>query len=120
MIVVYDVTNHSSFDNVGYWFEQIEQHATRTVDKLLVGNKSDLEGRQVEYAAGQRRATKMGTEFLECSAKTAENVEQAFVAMAGKIKSRFGPPINHSGPDSIQIRPGDMQPVDNSWGCCGY
>ena len=42
IIVVYDVTNRMSFDNVTRWLTEIDKYARENVNKLLVGNKSDL------------------------------------------------------------------------------
>jgi len=39
--IVYDVYNRESFTSVGYWFEQIKQHATKTSSVSLIGNKCD-------------------------------------------------------------------------------
>jgi Ras-related protein Rab-1A len=59
---------------------------------LLVGNKSDIEGKKVvTYEEGKELADQLGVKFLETSAKTAQNVEQAFLTMAGEIKARVAP-----------------------------
>ena len=47
IIVVYDVTDQVTFSNVKQWLEEISRYASQTVAKLLVGNKSDLEGERV-------------------------------------------------------------------------
>ena len=50
IIIVYDVTNRDSFDNVRQWMTEIERFATENVNKLLIGNKCDLEEkREVSY-----------------------------------------------------------------------
>ena len=42
IIVVYDVTNRASFDNVVRWLTEIDKYARENVNKLLVGNKADI------------------------------------------------------------------------------
>jgi len=91
IIVVYDVTDADTFANVRQWLQEIDRYACEGVNKLLVGNKSDLEGKKaVEYASAKEFADSLGIPFLETSAKNATNVEQAFLTMAKQIKDRMG------------------------------
>ncbi|KAL6597796.1 hypothetical protein ACP70R_046601 [Stipagrostis hirtigluma subsp. patula] len=93
IIVVYDVTDQESFNNVKQWLNEIDRYASENVNKLLVGNKCDLaESRVVSYEAGKALADEIGIPFLETSAKDATNVEKAFMTMAGEIKNRDGKP----------------------------
>jgi small GTP-binding protein len=41
IVVVYDVTDNATFENVKHWLDEIEKNAGSGVIKLLVGNKSD-------------------------------------------------------------------------------
>ena len=47
IIVVYDVTDMESFNNVKQWLHEIDRYAAENVNKLLVGNKSDLTAKRV-------------------------------------------------------------------------
>lgn len=87
IIVVYDVTDQDSFNNVKQWFQEIDRYAREGVSKLLVGNKSDLESKKVVNTnTAKEFAESMNIPFLETSAKDSQNVEEAFFAMARQIK----------------------------------
>ena len=61
IIVVYDVTEMDSFTNVKQWLHEIERYASEAVNKLLVGNKSDLTSKKVvEYAHAKVRERAVG------------------------------------------------------------
>eukprot|EP01107_Rhizomastix_libera_P013479 TRINITY_DN3706_c0_g1_i3.p2 TRINITY_DN3706_c0_g1~~TRINITY_DN3706_c0_g1_i3.p2 ORF type:complete len:225 (-),score=30.35 TRINITY_DN3706_c0_g1_i3:748-1422(-) len=88
VILVYDITNKSSFDNVRVWFNHIHIHAKGNLCKLLVGNKSDLaDQRVIETHEGQDLAEEYGVEFLETSAKTGTNVDEAFEILTSAVLS---------------------------------
>jgi Ras-related protein Rab-1A len=65
----------------------------------------------------QDYADQLGIPFLETSAKSATNVEQAFLTMAAEIKNRMGPVAPAGGPT---VKIGGSQPVQDkkSGGCC--
>ena len=90
IIVVYDVTDAESFNNVKVWLSEIDKYASEGVNKLLVGNKSDLTAKKVvSYQTAKEFADSMGMDFLETSARNATNVEKAFMTMASQIKQRM-------------------------------
>ena len=90
IIIVYDVTNKESFDNVRQWMQEIEKFAADSVIKLLVGNKCDLEEkREVAFDEGQELAKQFNVPFLEVSAKNSTNIEETFTKMAGDIQKSF-------------------------------
>merc|ERR1719331_1159551 len=91
IIIVYDVTDKESFNNVKHWISEIDKYAADGVNKLLVGNKCDLASKKVvAYDEAKEVADSLGVRFMETSAKNAHNVEQAFQIMAGEIKTRVG------------------------------
>eukprot|EP01094_Clydonella_sp_ATCC50884_P009771 TRINITY_DN192_c0_g1_i3.p2 TRINITY_DN192_c0_g1~~TRINITY_DN192_c0_g1_i3.p2 ORF type:complete len:218 (+),score=103.05 TRINITY_DN192_c0_g1_i3:45-656(+) len=90
IIVVYDVTDQVSFNNVKQWLQEIDRYACESVNKLLVGNKSDLSTKKVvDYNTAKEFADGLGIPLLETSAKNATNVEEAFVTMTKEIKGRM-------------------------------
>ncbi|KAF2424251.1 NCA2-domain-containing protein [Tothia fuscella] len=90
ILLVYDVTDERSFNNIRTWFSNVEQHASEGVNKILIGNKCDWEDKRVvSTEQGQALADELGIPFLEVSAKSNINVEQAFYSLAGDIKKRL-------------------------------
>jgi len=92
IIVVYDVTDQVSFNNVKQWLQEIDRYACENVNKLLVGNKCDMANKRVvEYNTAKEFAASLPgpIPFIETSAKIATNVERAFMTMASEIKSRM-------------------------------
>ncbi|EGF78089.1 hypothetical protein BATDEDRAFT_90991 [Batrachochytrium dendrobatidis JAM81] len=120
IIVVYDVTDQETFNNVKQWLQEIDRFASEGVHKLLVGNKSDLETKKVVDAktAGEF-ATQLGIPFLETSAKNATNVEQAFLTMAKQIKDKMGAASSaQSNQAKANIKVGQAVAPQQSSGCC--
>uniref|UniRef100_A0A8C0JPL3 RAB1B, member RAS oncogene family n=1 Tax=Canis lupus dingo TaxID=286419 RepID=A0A8C0JPL3_CANLU len=78
--------------NVKQWLPETDCYASENINKLLVGNKSDLTTKKVvDNTIAKEFADSLGIPFLETSAKDAANVEQAFMTMAAEIKKRMGP-----------------------------
>jgi len=118
IIVVYDVTDFESFNNVKSWLHEIDRYACENVNKLLVGNKCDLESsRKVTTEQAKEFADSLGIEFLETSAKNSTNVENAFQRMAFQIKQRMkSQPVDNKPGSKKNIGPG--RPVNSSNKAC--
>ncbi|KAJ8640998.1 hypothetical protein MRB53_017692 [Persea americana] len=102
IIIVYDVTDQESFNNVKQWLNEIDRYASENVNKLLVGNKCDMTANKVvSYETAKAFADEIGIPFLETSAKNSTNVEQAFMTMAAEIKNRMAsqPAMNTNAPN---------------------
>eukprot|EP01069_Polyplicarium_translucidae_P003646 Polyplicarium_translucidae@DN2370_c0_g1_i2.p1 len=84
-LLVYDITRRDTFNHLTRWLEEVRQNSHPSMAIILVGNKCDLEKREVTTEEGAEFARQHGLVFLETSAKTAENVEEAFVSTAGSI-----------------------------------
>ena len=86
VLVVYDITDRDSFENLNSWLIEIEKNANKNVYKLLIGNKCDLEDkRKVTYQEGKDFAESNGMKFIETSAKTASKVQEAFELLTNEI-----------------------------------
>ncbi|XP_066507277.1 rho-related GTP-binding protein RhoF [Hoplias malabaricus] len=107
ILVCYDVTNPTSYDNILIkWFPEVN-HFCRDIPTILIGCKTDLrkdkektrrlkaEGKDpITYTQGEETQRQMKSElYLECSAKYSENVEDIFkeatkLALASRRKLR--------------------------------
>jgi len=86
IIMVYDVTSQDSFDHVNDWLKEVNRYASEGTCKLLVGNKSDrTTDKAVSTDVAKEFADDIGVPFLETSAKSAANVEEAFLTMASEL-----------------------------------
>jgi len=86
ILLVYDVTDEQSFLNIRNWIRNIEQHASDSVQKILIGNKCDMtEDKVIDTNRGQELADEYGIKFFETSAKTDTNVKKSFIAIATDI-----------------------------------
>lgn len=77
-LLVYDVNDRQSFDNVVRWSETISRYRSDSVIKVLIGNKTDMPNRQVSREQGEELAQKLQTRLFETSAKLNENVREVF------------------------------------------
>jgi len=76
-VVVYDITNANSFQQVNKWIEDVRAERGNDVIIMLVGNKTDLQDkRQVSMEEGERKAQELNVMFIETSAKAGYNVKQ--------------------------------------------
>ncbi|XP_020571684.1 ras-related protein RABE1c isoform X2 [Phalaenopsis equestris] len=153
ILLVYDVTDESSFNSNNFylfllrfnlrstlqnshrsvfqyadirnWIRNIEQHASDNVNKILVGNKADMDEskRAVPTSKGQALADEYGIKFFETSAKTNLNVEQVFFSIARDIKQRLAESDSKPEERTIKINKPDQAAGDSKApersACCG-
>jgi Ras-related protein Rab-8A len=81
ILLLYDVTDETSFNNIRNWIRNIEQHASDNVNTILVGNKADMDERKrvVPTARGQALGDEFGIKCFETSSKTNLNCRCAYI-----------------------------------------
>ncbi|CAD8164511.1 unnamed protein product [Paramecium pentaurelia] len=122
IILVYSIDDKDSFNNISNWMNQIKQHASENVCKLLIGNKIDVPNRQVSKEEGEQLAKSFGVPFFETSAKEGTNVADAFFAMAKAVKANLQnekqPNPSSSSQNGIQLVPNNAAEEKKKSGCC--
>ena len=95
IIILYDITEQSSFEHIKNWMVEIEKFAKQGVLKLIVGNKKDLEDkRQVSKEEAEAFAKNNRVKFLEVSAKDNINIEELFFGVVKTLYERYLKSIN--------------------------
>ncbi|KAM3390670.1 hypothetical protein ACQJBY_012335 [Aegilops geniculata] len=86
IILVYDITRRETFDHIAVWLSRARKLSRAGVTLVLIGNKCDLSHmRVVSYEEGRKFAKRHSLVFMEASAKTTQNVEEAFVITAEAV-----------------------------------
>lgn len=121
IILVYDCTEEKSFSNISNWMKQIEQHASKDVAKVLVGNKADKEDKVIDTETGKQLADEYGLDFFETSAKSGLNIPELFDSIARTIiKDKKKPSMGGGGAreGTVIIGKGKDGGKESKKGCC--
>ncbi|TNV75885.1 hypothetical protein FGO68_gene9052 [Halteria grandinella] len=85
VLLCFDLTDEDSFKNLNFWLTDLQKHAPEKVCKMLLGNKADLcttdQVRKVPYDVAAQYALDNGMQYFEVSAKTNENINEAFLQL---------------------------------------
>ncbi|XP_076290550.1 ras-related protein Rab-8A-like isoform X2 [Lasioglossum baleicum] len=91
ILLMYDVTRLESFTHLEYWLRSIQEYASPDVVKVLAANKCDVTThRVVDAEKGQIIADNFDMPFFEVSCKENINIEEAFLALARRIREQQG------------------------------
>lgn len=115
IILAFDITNATSFQNITRWYDESQNYLQKSVPKLLLGNKADLNSqRAVKTEDAKELADRLGVTYIETSAKNSQNVKLAFETLSRNILSNAAPTVGTTGPKGTKVN--QAKPVQT--GCC--
>ena len=88
LILMFDMTNSESFDNLHYWIREAKRSIENDISLIIAGNKSDLPPHKVDFADADAFAKELGAEFVITSAKTGLNLGYLFSTIAKKMHEK--------------------------------
>ncbi|PWW79200.1 ras-domain-containing protein [Tuber magnatum] len=118
-VVVYDITNRTSFQNTTKWVDDVRGERGNDVIIVLVGNKTDLnDKRQVTTEEGEKKAKEFKVMFIETSAKAGHNVKTLFKRIAQALPGMEGS-LNEPNSEmiNVDIDRNDTTQTDGSCSC---
>ncbi|CAD8127175.1 unnamed protein product [Paramecium sonneborni] len=115
ILLVFAVNNRDSLKDIDKWMNQIKQHASENIIKILIGNKIDLQDRSITTEEAQQLATKYGIQYFETSAKDGINVNEAFLQIAKLILHQHQDSLNPNPKQRLTNHQNEIK-IDSS--CC--
>ena len=119
IMIVYDVTNAETFENLTIWIKSINEHMgtdTEKIPSIVIGNKVDSEEREVKFEEAELFAKKYNYPYFETSAKTGENIDQTIRFLVKEvINKNSGNNDNNNG--NIVIDNNDLKEKDENSKC---
>lgn len=119
-IVVFDITNRSSFLSTTKWIEDVRSERGNDVIIVLVGNKADLsDKRQVTLEEATAKSTELNVMFMETSAKAGHNVKSLFkkIAMSLPGMEKEGAAAAEGANQKIDVTTTAAADVPDASGC---
>lgn len=116
IMLVYDITHAKTFENIAKWLRNIDEHANEDVEKMILGNKCDMEAKRViSQEKGQAIAREHGIPFLETSAKANINIERAFMELAEAVLNKTPDKDSQEVVEKLNMNKGSMS---SALKCC--
>ena len=123
VLVVYDKTNHCSFNNVTHWLSEIDRLANDQTPRLLVATKTDMtQDQMITSDESQKLAQHYNLKHIETSSKNDHNVAKCFIELTKLMKDKMDLAIKsktQKPPYSFLSKKTTAAPKSNVI-CCGH
>ena len=91
IVLVYDVTDEASYEKIKDWMDQILSNTQQEeIGLVLLGNKCDMEPRNVTEDQGKKMAEELKISYFETSALTGQGIKEAFEQLTRDIMKKKG------------------------------
>ena len=119
IMIVYDVTNSETFENLKYWIQSIKTQMESEIDKIpviIIGNKVDSEEREIKIEEAQLFSKNQNYPYFETSAKTGLNIDDTIRFLVSEVINKKSG--NKTNNDNIKISGDDGNNNEKSKCAC--
>lgn len=106
VIVVFDVTDQASFNNVKNWLLECDRYTPEKTLRYIVGNKCELVSKTVvDYSTANKFARQRGLKYFECSSKYSINTANIFSTIVLDLLEQLATPIVEKEKITVEVKP---------------
>ena len=103
IVLVYDVTDEASYEKIKDWMDQILSNTQKEdIGLVLLGNKCDMEPRNVTEEQGNKMAQELNISYFETSALTGQGIKEAFEQLTRDIMKKKG--VGNDNGENIDLK----------------
>ena len=119
IVLVYDVTDEASYDKIRDWMDQILSNTQQDdIGLVLLGNKCDMEPRNVTEEMGKKMAEELKINYFETSALNGQGIKEAFEYLARDIMKKRGVGDGSGDGHRMSLDMGKKQKGKKGGDCC--
>lgn len=116
ILLLFDVTNKKSFENISVWLSQIQEIAIDAIQTILIGNKCDSDKRAISKSEAEDKAKEYNLEYFEASAKDNKNISEAIQFIGKKAYDDYL--VNKVKESEFEKTKLEVTKIQDKQGCC--
>ncbi len=119
IVLVYDVTDEASYEKIRDWMDQILSNTQQEeIGLVLLGNKCDMEPRNVTEEMGHKMAEELKISYFETSALTGQGIKEAFEQLTRDIMKKRGVGEGNNDGGGVALNKGKKKKDKKDGDCC--